>query len=158
MKKKLEHIWYYYKWYFLGALLILLPLLNFLSEKAGRVTPDYQIGLVTAEYVTEADWDTLSQFFAAHLPDRDGDGKTLVQINFYQYNGDTMSAGNTASLMASAVQLAADMEKQISDYFLTDSPQLLLEAEPSLVETNIPGLYDTIDAISTFTLLLRVRE
>ncbi len=158
MKKKLEHIWYYYKWYFLGALLILLPLLDFLSEKASRVTPDYQIGLVTAEYITEADRDALACSFAARLSDRDGDGQTLVHVNFYQYNGDTLSAADTAAFMASAVQLAADMENQISDYYLTDKPQLLLEAEPSLLQTDIPGLYDTIDAISTFTLLLRVRE
>ena len=32
MKKKLEHIWYYYKWYILAAALVLLVAANFIGE------------------------------------------------------------------------------------------------------------------------------
>ena len=32
MKKKLEHIWYYYKWYILAAALVLLVAANFVTD------------------------------------------------------------------------------------------------------------------------------
>ena len=40
MKKKLEHIWYYYKWYILAAALVLLVAANFIGELGQRRQPD----------------------------------------------------------------------------------------------------------------------
>lgn len=39
MKKKLEHIWYYYKWYILAAALVLLVAANFVGELGQRRQP-----------------------------------------------------------------------------------------------------------------------
>ena len=38
MKKKLEHIWYYYKWYILAAALVLLVAANFIGELGSGVS------------------------------------------------------------------------------------------------------------------------
>lgn len=154
MKKKLEHIWYYYKWYFVVGAMILSVVLNFISERAAMVEPDWKIGLVTRQYVPEEEREALAVRFCDILPDRDGDGETLVNVMFYQYDGNTMEAGDTASFMASAVQLAADLQNRESVYYLTDVPELLLEADSTLRQgsgIDLTGL----TTVEHFTLLAR---
>ena len=154
MKKKLEHIWYYYKWYFAVGVMILSVVLSFISERAAMVEPDWKIGLVTRQYVTEEEREALAVRFCDILPDRDGDGETLVNVMFYQYDGNTMEAGDTASFMASAVQLAADLQNRESVYYLTDVPELLLEADSTLRQgsgIDLTGL----TTVEHFTLLAR---
>lgn len=53
MKKRLENIWYYYKWYILCAIMAVIVIGNYLIEKAKIIEPDCQIGIVTKEYVSE---------------------------------------------------------------------------------------------------------
>ena len=154
MKKKLEHIWYYYKWYFVVGVMILSVVLSFISERAAMVEPDWKIGLVTRQYVAEEEREALAVRFCDILPDRDGDGETLVNVMFYQYDGNTMEAGDTASFMASAVQLAADLQNRESVYYLTDVPELLLEADSTLRQgsgIDLTGL----TTVEHFTLLAR---
>ena len=154
MKKKLEHIWYYFKWYFAVGVMILSVVLSFISERAAMVEPDWKIGLVTRQYVTEEEREALAVRFCDILPDRDGDGETLVNVMFYQYDGNTMEAGDTASFMASAVQLAADLQNRESVYYLTDVPELLLEADSTLRQgsgIDLTGL----TTVEHFTLLER---
>ena len=154
MKKKLEHIWYYYKWYFVVGVMILSVVLSFISERAAMVEPDWKIGLVTRQYVAEEEREALAVRFCDILPDRDGDGETLVNVMFYQYDGNTMEAGDTASFMASAVQLAADLQNRESVYYLTDVPELLLEADSTLRQgsgIDLTGL----TTVEHFTLLER---
>ena len=154
MKKKLEHIWYYYKWYFAVGVMILSVVLSFISERAAMVEPDWKIGLVTRQYVAEEEREALAVRFCDILPDRDGDGETLVNVMFYQYDGNTMEAGDTASFMASAVQLAADLQNRESVYYLTDVPELLLEADSTLRQgsgIDLTGL----TTVEHFTLLER---
>lgn len=154
MKKKLEHIWYYYKWYFVVGAMILCVVLNFFSERAAMVEPDWKIGLVTSQYVSEGEREALAVRLCGILPDRDGDGEILVNVMFYQYDGNTMEAGDTASFMASAVQLAADLRNRESVYYLTDVPELLLEADSTLrrgEKIDLTGL----TTVENFTLLER---
>lgn len=154
MKKKLEHIWYYYKWYIVVGAMILSVVASFISERMSMVEPDWKIGLVTSQYVSEAERQALSARFSQVLPDRDGDGEILVDVMFYQYDGNTMEAENTASFMASAVQLAADLQNRESVYYLTDVPQLLLEADSTLQQAE--GLDLTgLTTVENFTLLER---
>ena len=51
MKKKLEHIWYYYKWYILAAALVLLVAANFVGELGQRRQPDGVVSIVTTSQV-----------------------------------------------------------------------------------------------------------
>ena len=46
MKKKLEHIWYYYKWYILAAALGILVAANFIGELGQRRQPDGVVSIV----------------------------------------------------------------------------------------------------------------
>ena len=53
MKKKLEHIWYYYKWYILAAALVILVAANFIGELGQRRQPDGVVSIVTTSQVPE---------------------------------------------------------------------------------------------------------
>ena len=129
MKKKLGHIWLYYKWYIIGAAVILILALNHISEIKGREDPDLQVAVVTGGYVSEGCREELSRRLGALWGDRNGDGEEKVNVNFYQYDAETAESMDTAAFMASAVQLAADFKLEISSVFFTDCPELLLDNE-----------------------------
>lgn len=129
MKKKLSHIWLYYKWYILAAAVILLLAGNHISELRSRENPDHEVAVVTGEYVSEGAREELKRQLEGIWDDRDGDGEVRVNVNFYQYDAETAQSTDTASFMASAVQLAADFSIGISCVFLTDAPELLLDNE-----------------------------
>ena len=131
MKAKLENFWYYYKWYVLGGLLVLLLALNFILQKKEAPEPDCQIALVT---VTEFDEDALAAIAARAEAELTGDGEDVpsVQVNYYPYDADAMAAQDTSRFMASSVQLAADIQYSVSCAYITDTPELLLEADESL--------------------------
>lgn len=127
MKQKLSHIWLYYKWYIIGAAVLLLLLGNHLWEIKAKEDPDHQVAVVTGGYVSEGCRDALARQLEQLWQDRDGDGKVKVTVNFYQYDAETAKSMDTASFMASAVQLAADFKLEISSVFFTDCPELLLD-------------------------------
>ena len=127
MKKKLCHIWLYYKWYIIVAAVLAVIAADHLWQVGSRKEPDYYAAVVTGGYVSESARDALVQELAQIWPDRDGDGVTRITINFYQYDAKTAESMDTASFMASAVQLAADFRLEISTCFVTDCPELLLD-------------------------------
>lgn len=129
MKKKLGHIWLYYKWYILAGAVVLLLAVNHWAEVRSREDPDHQVAVVTGGYISEGTREALAEQLGAIWEDTDGNGEVKVNVNFYQYDAETAESMDTASFMASAVQLAADFKIGISVCFLTDCPELLLDNE-----------------------------
>lgn len=128
-KEKWKHIWLYYKWYILAGAAIALLLANHIAEVASRVDPDYQVAVVTGQYVSEDTRQRLARYLEGLWPDADGDGEVKINVNFYQYDAETAYSTDTASFMASAVQLAGDFQTGMSICFLTNCPELLLDNE-----------------------------
>lgn len=128
-KEKWKHIWLYYKWYILAGAVLVLLLANHVAEVASRVDPDYQVAVVTGQYISEDTRQRLARYLEALWPDTDGDGQVKVNVNFYQYDAETAYSTDTASFMASAVQLAGDFQIGMSVCFLTNCPDLLLDNE-----------------------------
>ena len=133
MKKKWQHLWLYYKWYMIGGAAVLLLLVNFWVQKRQTPKPDYYISIVTGSYVPEEARDEVAVQLETVLDDRNGDGKVVVTVNLYQYNGRPQDAENTSAFMAAAVQLAADLQEKISLCYITDSEELL-NADDALVQ------------------------
>ena len=59
MKKKLEHFWYYYKWYALFGILAALVVWNFAGQKAASAEPDVLVSFVTMEEIPAQTLDAL---------------------------------------------------------------------------------------------------
>ena len=60
MKKKWQHLWFYYKWYMIGGAAVLLLLVNFWVQKRQTPKPDYYISIVTGSYVPEEARDEMA--------------------------------------------------------------------------------------------------
>ena len=132
MKKKWQHLWLYYKWYMIGGAAVLLLLVNFWVQKRQMPKPDYYLSVVTGSYVSEEARDAMAAQLETVLDDRNGDGKVVVTVNLYQYNGRPQDAEDTSAFMAAAVQLAADLQEKISLCYITDREELL-NADDALV-------------------------
>ncbi|HCP71499.1 MAG TPA: hypothetical protein DIT87_05685, partial [Clostridiales bacterium] len=87
----------------------------------------------TGSYVPEEARDEMAAQLETVLDDRNGDGKVVVTVNLYQYNGRPQDAEDTSAFMAAAVQLAADLQEKISLCYITDSEELL-NADGALVQ------------------------
>lgn len=138
MKKKWQHLWLYYKWYMIGGAAVLLLLVNFWVQKRQTPKPDYYVSIVTGSYVSEEVRDKMAAQLETVLDDRNGDGKVVVTVNLYQYNGRPQDAEDTSAFMAAAVQLAADLQEKISLCYITDSEELL-NADGALVHLGGTG-------------------
>ena len=93
MKKKLEHIWYYYKWYILAAALVILVAANFIGELGQRRQPDGVVSIVTTSQVPEETVEEIRTLFETLWGDRNRDGVTDVEVNVYAYDGMGYSGG-----------------------------------------------------------------
>lgn len=144
MKKKLQHLWFYYKWYILAAALAVFLLVDFVVDLRTKPDPDYEVGIITYQYVPEATRDALEATLAQAWGDRNGDGQALVRVNFYQYDADTAGAVDYANFMAAAVQLAADLQEEISCWFFTDNASLIHQKGDGMAEL---GLWSDVDAL-----------
>jgi len=156
MKKKLAHLWLYYKWYLIAGAAVLLLLGNFWAQKISAPKPDYYVSLVTGNPIPESSREGYAARLEQVLDDRNGDGRGFVMVNLYQYDGHPGEARDTAAFMAAAVQLAADLQEGISLCYLTDSEELL-NADGEL--TRLGTVEDTIlsgeSELEGFVLLCR---
>lgn len=133
MKGKMRKLWLYYKWYLIGGAAVLLLLVNFWVQKRRTPDPDYYFSIVTGSYIPEEVREEMAGRLENVLDDRNGDGKVVVTVNLYQYDGHPENAEDTSAFMAAAVQLAADLREKISLCYLTDSEELL-NADGALVD------------------------
>ncbi len=133
-EKKTGKYMYYYKWYILCAIMAVIVIGNYLIEKAKIIEPDCQIGIVTKEYVSEVIRDDLSKKIGEILGDTNGDGECYAAVYLYQYDAQAMSANDADAFMASAVQLAADLKNKVSIWYITDTPEILINADSELTE------------------------
>ena len=156
MRKKLERLWFYDKWYLMAGAGVLLLLLNFWAQKARTPKPDYYVSVVTGNQISESTREGYAARLETVLDDRNGDGKVTVMVNLYRYDGRPGKAENTSAFMAAAVQLAADLREGISLCYLTDGEELL-NADGEL--TCLARAEDTVlsgePEILGFTLLCR---
>lgn len=141
MKKKIQHLWFYYKWHLIGGAAVLVLLLNFWVQKRTMPNPDYYLSIVTGSYVSEETRDRMSAQLETVLDDRNGDGRVIVTVNLYQYNGRPDEAEGTSAFMAAAVQLAADLQERISVCYVTDC-EALVNADGAL--TRLGGTENSV--------------
>lgn len=127
MKKKIEHIWYYYKWYILSGLMLILLLFSFMWEKSAQISPDVTLSFVSANQITEAERDRIAKALAPCFEDLNADGQVYVKVNAYIYDAKAMDARDPNAFMASAVQLAAELRLREAVLYFTDRPELLAE-------------------------------
>lgn len=143
MKKKLEHIWYYYKWYILAAVLVILVAANFIGDLRQQHQPDGVISIVTTSQVPEETVEKIRSLFETLWGDRNQDGITEVEVNVYAYDGTGYSGGNADDYAAAAVHLASEIQAGTTDLFLSDAEELMRQAE----RLEYCGMFREFDAL-----------
>lgn len=129
MKKKLEHFWYYYKWYVLFAAMVLILVVNYAAEKAALVEPDATVSFVTMSEVPQQTVDGLRAQLEPIVGDANGDGNVEIEVNVYHYDGKGAGDENADDYSAAAVHLSAELQLRLTAFFVTDEPELLQESE-----------------------------
>ena len=119
-RKRIENIWFYYKKHILIGLAVVLVLAYLGIQKLNTEKPDYHIGLVRSESLSDGDLNALNAAFTAAGQDLNGDGQVLVQIHTY-YADLADDSENAGVNNAEAVQgLDADLIGNMSGIFLLE--------------------------------------
>lgn len=128
MKEFLENFWYYNKWKLFFALIVLLVVINTISTVRDNDKPDYFISVVTLSEFPEELCNSITELFSSALPDKDGDGETVVKLNLYRYG---MNEDITPYTLTEddAIHLAADIQVGESCLFISDETEVFEEAE-----------------------------
>lgn len=127
-KQKLENFWFYYKWIVLGSLFAVVLAVTMIRDLASQVHPDYQVGLLTGNYISEERLAQLEQIIAEQADDRNGDGQTLVTVMVYQVANEGETISDPTVQMASVTRLSADIQSCESVLFMAQSPEAFHES------------------------------
>lgn len=137
-KEKLANWWYYHRLHVGIGAVVLAVLIWLAADFFGRTLPDYQIALVTEQYIPEAVVTELSDALSAFGLDLNGDGQVLVQVSGYQLSLGSeeeesgVSASSSSAVtttvdaytqMAGFTTLSGDVTTRTSLIFLTDDPE-----------------------------------
>lgn len=137
-KEKAANWWYYHRLHVGIGAVVLAVLIWLAADFFGRTLPDYQIGLVSQQYIPETALTELGAALSAYGLDLNGDGSVVVQVNGYQLSlgsDEEESAASAASSstvtttvdsytqMAGFTTLSGDLTTRTSLIFLTDDPE-----------------------------------
>ena len=145
-KEKLANWWWYHRVHVGIGAAVLAVVIWLAVDFFGRVLPDYQIALVTEQYIPATVLSELGDALAVYGADLNGDGQTLVQVNGYQLSftateeDDSSVAMDALTQMTGLTTLTGDVSARTSLIFLTDDPEgfqlsfeLLAAADGSLL-------------------------
>lgn len=146
MRKKLEHIWYYYKWYLLAAALVIYVAADFWGDINQTRQPDAVVSIVTVATVSEETVARVRFLVQTCWADRNGDGVCEVEVNVYAYDGQGHSGADPDAYSAAAVHLASEIRAGTTEFFVSDAEDLMEQAE-RLSRWGIWQDFDALDAL-----------
>lgn len=121
-KEKWQNFWFYYKWHVVVAVVVLLLVIFTVRDFLTRENPDLQMSFVTTQALPQALLDHLSQQLedAGMVPDLNGDGKSILQMNLYQISTDGEESVDYANQISGTVKFSSDLQMGDTVVFLTD--------------------------------------
>ena len=167
-KEKAANWWYYHRVHVFIAAAVLAVAVWLAADFFGRTLPDYQIALVTEQYIPDAVLSELGGALSAFGQDLNGDGQAVVQVNGYQLSlgGEAEESGAFASSsavpatvdvytqMAGMTTLSGDLTTRTSLIFLTDDPEALQSSfEPlAAADGSLPAEGAGLEGVELFAL------
>ncbi len=79
-QKKVEHIWMYYKWWIISAIVVVALLVGTIYDVMTRPSYDMEMALYSKKYISENTVAALEEYLSPMVPDLDGDGERAVKI------------------------------------------------------------------------------
>ncbi len=115
-KEKRANWWHYHKLMLLIIALAAALVISFIWEMVSKVEPDFQLAYVGEYSLDMQSIEQLEQALTGLAPDRNGDGKILVQVTSFVVNEEDPMA------YATQMSLVADMSVGQSDFYLLADP------------------------------------
>lgn len=129
-KEKHANWWHYHKLMLLIIALAAALVISFIWEMVSKVEPDFQLAYVGEYALDMQSVEQLEQALNALAPDRNGDGKILVQVTSFVVNEEDPMA------YATQMSLVADMSVGQSDFYLLADPVDFQESYGMLTMTD----------------------
>lgn len=122
----MKNWWYYYKWYVVCGTILILILINLISNAFGwfRKSPDIQIAYIGETRLPKDTVAALENIFASLAGDYNHDGEIKVQVNqFVSGSPDETDADAISYKQASTIALMGDINDCESYFFLMENPE-----------------------------------
>ena len=103
-KGKWENFWYYYKWWTLGGLVVATILTICIVQMVTKVTPDYEIVVVTTDAVQSEAQKELHAALSEYALDVNEDGKVSVTLENLAIGRDDEGASEMTYTYATKLQ------------------------------------------------------
>lgn len=122
----MKNWWYYYKWYVVCGAILILIVINLISNAFGwfRKSPDIQIAYIGETRLPKDTVAALENIFASLAGDYNHDGEIKIQVNqFVSGSPDETDADAISYKQASMVALMGDINNCESYFFLMENPE-----------------------------------
>ncbi len=128
-KKKIEHIWFYYKWYIVAALFLGFAAFICINQIVSR--PNYDITVLWAQQgkITSKSIDRAREELEKYCPDFNGDGEVHVDLRFIGLDYNTINVSSQSLTEQTSSEEISDTSSEYVDrqLELTYKMQLLAE-------------------------------
>jgi len=141
LKKKISHIWYYYKFRIIISLAILLSSISIIYGCVTRVHPDLTVIFLSRSFVGDEMLSSLEEWILPQIQDANNDGRMVVTIVPMLFDPENPTETTTAFMQSFEAQLfVGDVKLFIADEFFMTG---LNAREDNLIEryaeiTNYP--------------------
>ena len=127
-KGRMGYIWDYYKWYFIGGVIVIILAASLISQVFGRTRPDYVVILGTSAVLLDHSIEPLRQHLESLGEDINGDGEVVVEIHnlFRPASADTtaMTPERMRLIDSSMNRLMSELQLGNAILFITDEDYL----------------------------------
>lgn len=117
---KRKNWWFYHKTHTIVALIVVVFVVVIVHSFVTRETPDYTIAIMTEYSLPNDLLQDIEEHLERYADDRNGDGETVVSLQYYHFSSNTTSDYEAAELQASFVKFAADASGGDSIIFIYD--------------------------------------
>ncbi len=139
-KSQWENFWYYHKWHVIVGVFLTFVVLFFVYDMTSKVSPDYEIGMITETAYPSETIDALQTEITKYAQDRNGDGKVIVSVNNYVMQTDTSGGMVDPNVrMAGYVKVTNDLSNGTSMIFITDDKSFRNEQDELQMFTYLDG-------------------
>lgn len=139
-QEKRKNWWYYHKGPLIAIVLLAAVVGSILYSMFGGTKPDYTVGLMTSYTMPENGREELERVLSQYADDRNGDGKTVVEIVGYVFSTTVPSTSDALQQQQAAVaRFAGDT--------LTNESMIFLHNEEAFafMEADFSGYFQYTD-------------
>ncbi len=139
-KSKWENFWYYHKLHVVIAFSVILLVGFFIHDLTTKVTPDYQIAMISQRAYSDETTKALQDEIAKYGEDLNSDGKVIVQVVNYVIADDTSGGAVDPNMQAAGyTRLTADLSIGESMIFITDDASFKHQQERAKIFSYLDG-------------------